>query len=125
MTDSDLAIRVVQRYVMASFVQGLSNEEPPPAAEIRQTRKIFKSLLVGVGQRLKSLERSQTAERRVLQALSKTLLGYNVSPTLRIEQDIQYHMLLALKHVEGSVDPRVVAKDTKALSTLFAQTPED
>ena len=120
MTDSDLAIRVVQRYVMASFVQGLSNEEPPPLAEVRQTSKILKSLLVGVGQRLRSLDRA--VERRALHGLLKTLSSYKVAPTLRLEQDIQYHMLVALKHMGGPVDLKVVVADTTALSRLFAQT---
>ena len=124
MADNELVTRVVQRFVLAGFGQGDGMDEPPPASEQRDTNKILSKLRAGVARTLRGLDGSQASERRALQALQKAVGRYDDDqvPTLRAEQDIQFHALVATKNLDEPLDPKLLIEDAKTLGQLMAVT---
>lgn len=120
----ELVTRVVQRFVMASFRHAVDLEAPPPSLEQRDTRKILSRLKSGVALALKGLDHAQAAERQALMALQRSVALYDPEqvPTLRVEQEIQFHALLATKHLGGDWDAQTIHEDAKDLSRLMAVT---
>ena len=121
MSRTDQAVRVARRFIVGSFVSD-KLEEPPPELEQQDTNKILIQVRSGVGRALRGLAPAQTVEREVLLDLQRALETYGtMAPTLRVEQDVQFHLLVALKHLDP-LNINEVAEDTRILDQLMDET---
>ena len=118
---SDLLDKVVQRSVLAHFISE-DTEAPAPGSLVRKTDQMFGEVRSGVIRHMKSLDRSQSAERQALQKLLRGThdFGRRSATTVGAERDLQLHLLVACKHLENDViDSGAVMSDSEAIGQFL------